>query len=635
MATVLTAKRYFAFTDTSAIDKNYVRKSAFQFCMAVFLLCCVCFVTTFAATPYPLDDEYDQTGEYPLPSELTPKVQDEIFGNMPKAYHAATLKKLIELQTSIDSLWESREKFWESPEKLSYFFPPYFTREYERKKEFDNLRMDYVNEEFMNIYDIITKAFDEYPDIFDPKLKDLYWKESVVDLLELLDVRIDCLNKKQNEEQAEWEKLKQLTPENLEQAIQEEQKDIFDFWNFFEWNEVDFKNESLLLKKRIKRLASKKPAFVNPYLGNAPAETLAASQLNEKGEWIDTNDEKEPIATPLLSALRLTVDDLKRWDGSTSLDKVAKTIEAHLCNATVEIEQSWGIIYDERNLDEEHTFELRPNRTLSTLNEKSEIDKEYEKNPIFSFANSQRFSKTHESIVNVIEGKRDISFSTRRPSPDELKLAEDSGVELVVTPFAKDAFVFLVNWYNPVHELTSEQIRGIFGGTIRKWKDVGGFGGEIMALSRNRNSGSEELMRELVMSNTPLYEHRPEMIIQSMRGIFDRLAENHNSIGYSVQYYERYMVTSKSSRVIKIDGVFPNSDTIASGRYPYTYECVFIYRKPKNKGNGVTIDRFVRWTLSDEGQRVIQQSGYVPVGLSVDHVASQKPMLQKAQPPSL
>ncbi len=54
------------------------------------------------------------------------------------------------------------------------------------------------------------------------------------------------------------------------------------------------------------------------------------------------------------------------------------------------------------------------------------------------------------------------------------KRAEESGVTLIYTPFAREAFVFIVNADNPVNSLTEQQVRDIFSGAITNWRTVGG-----------------------------------------------------------------------------------------------------------------------------------------------------------------
>ena len=218
-------------------------------------------------------------------------------------------------------------------------------------------------------------------------------------------------------------------------------------------------------------------------------------------------------------------------------------------------------------------------------------------------------SNTHQAILAVIKGEKDITFSTRRLSKMEMNEAEKLGVELVQIPFAKDAFVFLQNRLNPVRNLTLEQYQGIFSGKYPNWKDVGGFGGVIKPFIRNAESGSEELMQTLVMKDIPVHENFKPKRMDTMSGIFEELQGNPTGIAYSIYHYDRYMVFNPGTRVMAVNGAFPTTETIASGEYPLVYETVLVHRK----NPGEKVERFVRWLLSEEGHKLARSVGYVPI----------------------
>lgn len=82
------------------------------------------------------------------------------------------------------------------------------------------------------------------------------------------------------------------------------------------------------------------------------------------------------------------------------------------------------------------------------------------------------------------------------------KRAEESGVTLLYTPFAREAFVFIVNADNPVNSLTEQQVRDIFSGAITNWRTVGGNDQEIQTWQRPEDSGSQTVMQSQVMKKS-------------------------------------------------------------------------------------------------------------------------------------
>lgn len=225
-------------------------------------------------------------------------------------------------------------------------------------------------------------------------------------------------------------------------------------------------------------------------------------------------------------------------------------------------------------------------------------------------------ASTHDAYVNLIEGRSDVGLIARRPSPDELKLAGEKGVELETVPFALDAFVFLVNDEHPVKDLTTAQIRDIYLGKVINWKDVGGPDQKISPYQREPNSGSQELMVELVMKDLPFAQGngnpsgRP-LIGYSMMGPFLALTQDKNGLAYSVYYYEHFMSGSPKTRVIAVDGVEPTAETIRDRKYPYVSEVFVATRKGLDPSSPTA--KWRAWLLSPEGQSIVAESGYVPI----------------------
>jgi phosphate transport system substrate-binding protein len=222
---------------------------------------------------------------------------------------------------------------------------------------------------------------------------------------------------------------------------------------------------------------------------------------------------------------------------------------------------------------------------------------------------------THGAYEKVIQSESDMGLVARPPSPDELDLAKEKGVELEAVPFALDAFVFIKNYRNPVTSLTIRQIQDIYAGKITNWTAVGGDDSAIRACQRNRNSGSQELMEKLVMKDIPFKDvpdrHAPKTVLYGMGGPFLALSRNEEAIAYSVYYYEHFMAGSPDTELLAVDGVLPSYDTIHAGTYPYVTRVYVVTRKGLAPDSQAA--KLRNWLLSDEGQAVVRESGYVPI----------------------
>jgi len=220
---------------------------------------------------------------------------------------------------------------------------------------------------------------------------------------------------------------------------------------------------------------------------------------------------------------------------------------------------------------------------------------------------------TYGSFYNLLDGSCDIILSVPL-SEDQYKSARERGIELEEVPIAKEGFVFVVNYNNPVDTLTQQQLRDIYSGKITSWKEVGGRDEEIIAYQRNWDSGSQNYMITF-MGDTPLMEAPKEKMPATMSGLMDVIAVNENaenSIGYSVYAYAADMYgTGKDVKFIKVDGVEPNKETMASGEYPLMSYNYAIFRA--NEPEDSPVRRLVEWMTSYEGQLAIAKAGYITV----------------------
>lgn len=181
-----------------------------------------------------------------------------------------------------------------------------------------------------------------------------------------------------------------------------------------------------------------------------------------------------------------------------------------------------------------------------------------------------------------------------------------------IRPVGRDALVFIVNEDNPVNSLTTEQIVDIYTGKITNWKEVGGNDAEIVAFQRPLASGSQTMIRKLVMKDKEMVEAPSELVAQGMDDIINAISaydSSANAIGYSVYYYAKNMYAQPGLKFISVDGVFPDTDTIRKAEYPHIND--FFVILPENPKENAVVLR--DWLLTDQGQDFLLECGYVPV----------------------
>ena len=190
-------------------------------------------------------------------------------------------------------------------------------------------------------------------------------------------------------------------------------------------------------------------------------------------------------------------------------------------------------------------------------------------------------NSTTWNYEQLVEGNFDILLAYE-PSEEAIAYAESQNFEWEMTPIGRDALVFIANADNPVGGLTTQQITDIYTGQITNWSQVGGNDSEIIAYQRNRDSGSQTLFDLFFPLGDQLIDPPEELIVDSMIGLLEAVADydnSENALGYTVYYYLTNMETDKLSRskILAVDDVEANNETIASGEYPYVndfYVCL-------------------------------------------------------------
>lgn len=219
-------------------------------------------------------------------------------------------------------------------------------------------------------------------------------------------------------------------------------------------------------------------------------------------------------------------------------------------------------------------------------------------------------STTQKAYENLFDGKTDIIFCAE-PSKEQMKNAQQKGVNIKLTPIGKEAFVFFVNSQNSVDTISSKDIIGIYSGRITNWKSVGGKNSPIKVFQRPENSGSQTILHK-IMGEEELIPPLKNEIIDGMGGIIEKTADYKNyknAIGYSFLYYSTQMIQNGSIKVLSIDNVKPSKETITDGTYPFTstFYAITLDNQTENT------KRLINWILSDQGQYLVEQTGYVPI----------------------
>jgi phosphate transport system substrate-binding protein len=209
-----------------------------------------------------------------------------------------------------------------------------------------------------------------------------------------------------------------------------------------------------------------------------------------------------------------------------------------------------------------------------------------------------------DGVASLIDGRCDVAMSSRFMKEAEFKKAVENGVLPVAHVIAMDGVCVVLHPSNPVQELTIAQVRAIYKGEIKNWKEVGGVDRSIVVISRDTSSGTYESFNELVMKKEKMADSVE--YVNSNPQAHARVKSTEGAIGYvGLGFLDRYV------KAIKLDGVTPSRSTIAKGIFPVSRP-LFLFT------NGYPVlgsmaHAYVTFHLSEQGQEIIESKHFVPL----------------------
>jgi len=211
-------------------------------------------------------------------------------------------------------------------------------------------------------------------------------------------------------------------------------------------------------------------------------------------------------------------------------------------------------------------------------------------------------------IAALINGTTDIAESSR-PMKDKEKeeVKAKRGNEVLELPVAVDGLAVYVHESNPVSELTLQQIKAIYTGQIKNWKEVGGRDDRILLYSRENNSGTYAYFKEHVLENADF--HPTAQTLPGTAAVINALAKDRRGIGYGGIAYGKGIKHLKVKRDASSPAVEPTMENVLTSKYPISR---FLYWYFAGAPTG-DLKALSLWVLSKEGQTVVEKVGYYPL----------------------
>ncbi|MHA1754440.1 MAG: PstS family phosphate ABC transporter substrate-binding protein [Candidatus Odinarchaeia archaeon] len=220
---------------------------------------------------------------------------------------------------------------------------------------------------------------------------------------------------------------------------------------------------------------------------------------------------------------------------------------------------------------------------------------------------------TGTGISALISGTADIATASRLAKTDEIALAETLGKTLIAHSVLVDGIAIITNLDVGQTNITYNQLRGIFNGSINYWDEINSSLShtQIVTYGRQSTSGTYAYFQEEVMEND---DYRSDMNqLLGNQQIIIAVSQQSGSIGYVGASYihgnEDIINVLAVSRTGLNSAVYPTKESIKNLSYPISR---YLYMYTLGYPTGY-IQAFITWCQSPQGQEIAEQRGYVAI----------------------
>lgn len=213
-------------------------------------------------------------------------------------------------------------------------------------------------------------------------------------------------------------------------------------------------------------------------------------------------------------------------------------------------------------------------------------------------------------IAAIINGTTDICAASRPMMEKEKQLAEGKGVQPQEFVVGRDGIAIIIHPENSVSTLTMQQLKQIFTGEVTNWKNVGGNDQPILVFSRESSSGTYVFFQEHVMDKSDYVQ--AARLLPGTSALVQGVSADKGGIGYVGLGFAEHGKGIKAVLVApddKSEAVTPSEETVRKGLYPIARP---LYLYTKGVPTGLAKD-FIDFSLSDKGQQIVEETGYVPL----------------------
>jgi phosphate transport system substrate-binding protein len=222
---------------------------------------------------------------------------------------------------------------------------------------------------------------------------------------------------------------------------------------------------------------------------------------------------------------------------------------------------------------------------------------------------------TGAGVTSIAEGKADVAMASREITPDEKAKYGDKFQETLVGYDGIAICVSKTIYDAGVTALTREQVRKIYQGQIKNWKDVGGPNEAIYVISREQGSGTRDTFLEDIFGSNKAETPGVSTYSSSNSEIKTAITGSDKAIGYLGYSYAQ----GGNLKPLKLDGVLLTPETAKDRTYPLArrlYLDTFGDPKPGARA-------FMEFVKGPQGQKIAEDNGFITLNAPSIQTAAQ------------
>jgi len=211
-----------------------------------------------------------------------------------------------------------------------------------------------------------------------------------------------------------------------------------------------------------------------------------------------------------------------------------------------------------------------------------------------------------QGVRAVLDNVADAGMVARELRPQEVEaMGDHQSVRVGI-----DAVAIAARHDNPLHSLhnslDTEILKSLFSGEINRYQqlDANLPDQEVVLLVRDSSAGSAVMIQRQILGDIPVSNNALQMSSQGQ--LLRTLMGN----AYTFAYISAGLVNANDElKAFGINGVAPTQANVVSGDYTLARPLLIVYRDSEN----AYLAAFMRYLLSNDGQKVVTDLGYIPV----------------------